>query len=70
MKSTQLAQHNKVAASKENAGMEHACTRLQVHGILNMDDVLTRERLVCQQVLHELGLDVQLLNCLICIDVA
>ena len=37
-------------------------TCLQVHGILDVDDVLSREGLVRQQILHESGLDVQLLH--------
>ncbi len=38
----------------------HTC--LQVHGILDVDDVLTREGLICKEVLHESGLDVQLFH--------
>lgn len=37
-------------------------TYLQIHGILDVDDILTREGLICQQILHESGLDVQLLH--------
>lgn len=35
-----------------------------------MDDILSGEGLVCHQVLHELGLDVQLLNGFIGIHIA
>jgi hypothetical protein len=38
----------------------HTC--LQIHGILDVDDVLSCEGLVCQQILHEPGLDVQLFH--------
>lgn len=37
-------------------------THLQVERVLQVDYVLACERLVCQQVLPELGLDVELLN--------
>lgn len=42
------------------AAMLYTC--LQIHWVLDVDDVLTGEGLICQQVFHEPGLDVQLLD--------
>lgn len=39
-------------------------------GVLQSDDVLARERLVCQQLFPVFGFDVELLNCLIGEDIA
>ena len=64
------AQNGSGNAWQKRAAKQHACTCLQIHGILNVNDVLTREGLVCQQIFHELGLDIQLLNGLICIHIA
>ena len=37
-------------------------TYLQIHRILDVDDVLAREGLICKEILHESGLDVQLFH--------